>query len=414
MSSAGDVNGDGFADVIVGSPGYSSNTGRVYLYMGSRTGLSLSGPISTNVPNSRFGESVASAGDVNNDGYGDIIVGAPKDSTSYSEQGRAFVYLGSSTGQLSGPTVCPFEGVPQSAHFGASVASAGDVDGDGYGDVIVGANTYTNVQSQEGKVFIIRGGSSGLQGILWQKESDTASAQLGTAVGSAGDVDGDGLGDVVVSATGSGAPNGQIYVHVGRSLSSQPWSMTGPPGSSFGLSLARAGDVNGDGYGDIVVGAPLEDVSSFTDAGRVYVHYGNGGDLTVSPFAAKPHAHRPNTQKRIPLWGSSSLTNSFQISMRARSPHGRTRVKIQYEVKPSGSILNGTGLITATSWTDTINASGADLSPTVTGLVINGRYHWRARVLFDPTRTSGALRSRWFWGGVSGQSSTTSSQAMRS
>src|SRR6185503_1880637 len=148
VASAGDVNGDGFGDVIVGAEAYDnpeSNEGRAFVYLGSSSGLSPAPDWSaeSNQASSYYGSSVASAGDVNGDGFGDVLVGAPRYDSPESNEGRAFLYLGSASGPAAAP-IWTAESNQVGTDFSRSMASAGDVNGDGYGDVIVGALFYDN------------------------------------------------------------------------------------------------------------------------------------------------------------------------------------------------------------------------------------------------------------------------------
>ncbi len=165
-SSAGDVNGDGYSDVIVGAYYYDNgqtDEGAAFIYHGSSSGLSTTAAsqLESNQANAYFGTSVASAGDVNGDGYSDVIVGAYLYDNGQTDEGAAFIYHGSSSG-LSTTAASQLESNQASAYFGSSVSSAGDVNGDGYSDVIVGAYYYDNGQSNEGAAFIYHGSSSGL------------------------------------------------------------------------------------------------------------------------------------------------------------------------------------------------------------------------------------------------------------
>ena len=147
IASAGDVNGDGYGDVIVGAPFHSNgigiSTGRVYVYLGSPTGLSATPGINltAEVGGYLFGASLSSA-DINGDGYGDVIVGAPN-------SGTVSVYFGSPSGLSTSPAVTLAED-PASYLYGASLSSA-DVNGDGYGDVIVGYSSYS---SNTGRAYV--------------------------------------------------------------------------------------------------------------------------------------------------------------------------------------------------------------------------------------------------------------------
>ena len=230
----------------------------------------------------RFGNSVSGAGDVNGDGFADVIVGAPQFDGGFFDEGRAFVFLGSSTGPAPLPAWTA-DGGQAGAWFGYSVASAGDVNRDGFGDIIVGARLYDNVQIDEGRAFVYLGSASGLGSTpAWTAEPDQAGALFGSSVASAGDVNGDGYGDVIVGAPSFDTPvnvdEGRAFVYLGSAtgLSTSPWWSAGSNlfSSAYGASVARAGDVNGDGFGDIIVGAPLYDNAGFPDEGRVFVYLG--------------------------------------------------------------------------------------------------------------------------------------------
>ncbi|MDY6839469.1 MAG: integrin alpha, partial [Thermodesulfobacteriota bacterium] len=142
-----------------------------------------------------FGQSVSTAGDVNGDGYSDVIVGAGWYDNGENNEGRAFVYHGSPSG-LSMSADWTAESDQAGAYFGHSVSTAGDVNGDGYSDVIVGANLYDNGESNEGGAFVYHGSPSGLSTSAdWTAESNERDARLGQSVSTAGDVNGDGYSD---------------------------------------------------------------------------------------------------------------------------------------------------------------------------------------------------------------------------
>ena len=159
VSSAGDVNGDGYSDVIVGAGYYTNgqtNEGGAFIYHGSASGISTTASTSLeeNQAGAYFGISVSSAGDVNGDGYSDVIVGARFYDNGQTKEGVAFIYHGSSSGISTTANTTLEENQP-SAYLGRSVSGAGDVNGDGYSDVIVGAYAYGN----GGGAFIYRGSS---------------------------------------------------------------------------------------------------------------------------------------------------------------------------------------------------------------------------------------------------------------
>ncbi len=205
VASAGDVNGDGFSDVIVGAYLFDNgetDEGRAYVYHGSASGLSTTPnwTAESNQANAVFGWSVASAGDVNGDGFSDVIVGARLFDNGETDEGRAFVYHGSAAGLGTTPNWTA-ESNQVNAQFGVSVASAGDVNGDGFSDVIVGAPLFDNPQTNEGRAFVYHGSASGLSTTPnWTAESNQVGAQFGRSVASAGDVNGDGFSDVIVGA----------------------------------------------------------------------------------------------------------------------------------------------------------------------------------------------------------------------
>ena len=153
-------------------------------------------------------------------------------------------------------------GVAASDNFGTSVSTAGDVNGDGYSDVIVGANANDAGGSNAGRAYVYFGGSimNNTADVLLTGEA--ASDGLGFAVANAGDVNGDGYGDVLIGATGNdagGTSAGRAYVYFGGSLmnSTADVIMTGAAANDqFGVSVSTTGDVNGDGYSDVAVGMP--------------------------------------------------------------------------------------------------------------------------------------------------------------
>jgi hypothetical protein len=280
VASAGDVNGDGYSDLIVGAAGnFTTSTGRAHLYLGGASGLAdtpsrtLSGPSTF----SNFGVAVTGAGDVNGDGYADVVVGAP----SATGGGRAYVYHGSASGLSSTVVATLLTPYGLNSRFGETLAGAGDVNADGYGDLLVGAH---GASGNNGAFLLYLGSSSGLVATpAFTFVGTEAGARLATAIAFAGDVNGDGYSDAVLgSRSGSGVP-GSAYLFFGSTMGFAPVPVTlvGPDevGGLFGIGVAGAGDVNRDGYSDIAIGA-----SSAGGTGRVYVHL--GGPSGVTPVAA--------------------------------------------------------------------------------------------------------------------------------
>jgi hypothetical protein len=385
VATAGDVNGDGYSDVIVGAQKYDNgqtDEGRAFVYLGSPSGPAAS-PVWTaegDQADARFGRSVATAGDVNGDGYSDVIVGAELYDNDETNEGRAYVYLGGPIGPAASPHWTA-EGDQAGAWFGSWVAGAGDVNGDGYSDVIVSACCYDNGEPDEGRAFVYTGGPTGLdESADWTAESDQAGAYFGYPVTGAGDVNGDGYSDVSVGAAwydDGETDEGRAYVYLGGPTGpdeSPDWTAEGDQASAyFGYSVATAGDVNGDGYSDVIVGAYLYD-NGQGDEGRAYVYYGNEGDgLDVLPRQWRTDLVTPV----VPALKTRSQSQAG-LGLYGRTFFGRNDLRVQFEVKPLGTAFDGTGLVT-TAWLDP-GTTGASVSEIVGGLSDETMYRWRARV----------------------------------
>ncbi|WP_138484875.1 FG-GAP-like repeat-containing protein [Dyadobacter bucti] len=277
VSGAGDVNGDGYDDVIVGVAYYTNQQqyeGAAFVYYGSVNGIITNAPsiLESNQQNAWMGKSVSTAGDVNGDGFSDVIVGIDMYDNGELDEGAAFIYYGSQIG-VSPISVTKIESNKAAAHLGYSVSHAGDVNGDGYGDVIVGAPFYTNVQNTEGVAIVFTGSASGINSSIGIRLAiNQLEAHFGYAVSSAGDVNGDGFGDVIAGANDygflyNGSPNGianQAPVKIDNNQSN----------TNFGESVASAGDVNGDGYGDVIIGA-MGHYNSANWDGAAFLYYGS-------------------------------------------------------------------------------------------------------------------------------------------
>ena len=279
VSSAGDVNKDDYADIIVGAAGYNCTTGRAYIYYGgavldNTADVTMTGE----AVDDKFGASVSSAGDVNNDGYSDVIVGANKNSANGFSAGRAYIYYGGVAMNNTADVIMTGEAAFD--EFGASVSTAGDVNNDGYSDVIVGAHLNDGGSWDKGRAYIFYGNGNGTQmdntaDVTMTGESD--ADYFGWSVSTAGDVNKDGYSDVIVGAYSndniSGWDAGRAYIFYGGAGMDENADVTldgETAGDQFGESVSNAGDVNKDGYGDVIVGA--NGYNNYT--GRAYIYFG--------------------------------------------------------------------------------------------------------------------------------------------
>ncbi len=266
VAGAGDVNGDGYSDVIIGTnDSDDGNQERAFVYHGSPGGLAAAPAWTGTIAqvNAGFGNAVAGAGDVNGDGFADVVVGASRFDNGQTNEGRAFVYLGSGSG-LSTTPIWTAESNQAASLYSAAVAGAGDVNQDGFSDVIIGAPTFSNGQIAEGRAFLYLGSSGGpAAAAIWTGESDQANASFGNAVATAGDTNGDGFSDFAVGAKDyviSGSNRGRVYVLFGSGtgIPAAPAILNGNSnGGHLGKALNTAGDVNQDGLSDLIVGADI-------------------------------------------------------------------------------------------------------------------------------------------------------------
>lgn len=337
LSGAGDINGDGFADFIIGAPtatvGQYSSTGMVYVLFGSDTpdaadynltnlgaaGFSIAG-IS---PGAEFGTSVSGAGDVNGDGFDDIVIGAP----NYSGNGEAYIMFGAASG-LAGQTftqgdvdysigITLYPNSNDDYGSGFVVSGGGDFNGDGFDDLLISApESYSQGQLPTGKVYLVYGSSTGFSESLLLEDivaaegslgtefiSDSESGKLGFAASFLGDINGDGFADIGMSQPRIDSDNavggGISYVVFGSSwgvggyynldslqygegmYASEGFKINGGKAFEYsGTALSAAGDVNGDGFDDFLVGAPGDNDSN-TDS-VTYLVFGRGDfDFTM-------------------------------------------------------------------------------------------------------------------------------------
>ncbi|SPJ27608.1 calcium-binding protein [Falsiruegeria mediterranea] len=316
-SFAGDFNGDGFDDVIVGSPGVPTDAkfyvGESYVVFGKASGFDAPTPISeldgTNGvvfegidERDGSGRSVSFAGDVNGDGIDDVIIGASRE---------GYVVFGSTAGFA--PTL-PLSSIDGSNGFvidgsSGSVSYAGDVNGDGIDDVIIGA---AGGRESAGKSYVVFGSTAGFAPTLSLSSLNGSNGFViegieegdnsGGSVSSAGDVNGDGIDDLIIGARnadpGGRDGAGESYVVFGSTAGFAPTlslsSLNGSngfviegieEGDSSGSSVSAAGDVNGDGFGDVIIGAPSANQDprdSHVRDGESYVVFGRADDFSAT------------------------------------------------------------------------------------------------------------------------------------
>jgi hypothetical protein len=273
-----DCNGDGFADVAVGAriiDETTSTPGAAFVYLGSAAGLSTSPSVLRN-PNQLYGAGVASAGDINGDGFGDLLVGIP----DANNAGMVLVYEGSAMGFAAAAKI--ITAPPGKLEFGGWVQSAGDINGDGYADVLISA-PYTTASH-----YVYYGGPTGLT-----LSSTVLGGNPGYGVTTASDINGDGFSDVLV-AIGGGAKStsGEVDVYFGSAagLSTTPTvlNFSGTSNGYFGVYVADAGDVNGDGFGDIMVGLYSTGTGANGGTGTVEFFLGSATGLVAGATFTNP------------------------------------------------------------------------------------------------------------------------------
>lgn len=349
VSGAGNLNGDAFGDIVIGAPAFvqitsllSGGTGGTYsavsvgaafVYLGSAGGPSATPSEvlqSTTFAGALYGFSVSKAGDVNNDGFGDLVIGAPGDqvNVSFPIIGALNVVVGSAYVYHGGTGATAFDGVittqPVAARklnmpgadmsavlttnplFGFSVSEAGLVNNDAYGDIVIGAPAYIELlptPTLGGRILVFHGSATGVPATPASKINGSLLGGLfGFSVSAAGDVNGDGRGDIIAGAPASLLAGllsvGSAYVFhgvntaggitatsvAGASTNISPFGILA--GTLFGFSVSNAGDVNGDGFGDVIIGEPLSLATlaslQLVAVGAAHIYYGSSGTGIVT------------------------------------------------------------------------------------------------------------------------------------
>ena len=333
-AGAGDVNGDGIGDLIVGAwgadPDGQYDAGGSFVVFGTSAGFAASLDLSTLDGTNGFrldgidagdqsGISVAGAGDVNGDGIGDLIIGAHRANADGDyDVGESYVVFGTSApftasfdlSTLDGSNGFRLDGIDAYDNSGLSVASAGDVNGDGIEDLIVGASgADPGGNGDAGESYIVFGTDAGFAANVdlaaldgsngVRLEGIDAYDNSGLSVAGAGDVNGDGIDDLIVGARGAD-PDGQFdagesFVVFGTSAGfassldlstldgTNGFRLDGiDAGDQSGISVAGAGDVNGDGIGDLIIGAHRANADGDYDVGESYVVFGSSDGFAAS------------------------------------------------------------------------------------------------------------------------------------
>ncbi|PXX16590.1 FG-GAP repeat protein [Nitrosomonas ureae] len=324
VSNAGDVNGDGFDDLIIGAhrAGYGAS-GSSYVVFGKAAGFSAAMELSSLDGNNGFrldgmeaydylGHSVSNGGDVNGDGFDDLIVGAFQADPNGYTSGSSYVVFGKASGfsarvslsSLDGSNGFRLDGVGAGDRLGSSVSTAGDVNGDGFDDLVIGADRADPNGSASGSSYVVFGKASGFNATVnlssldgsngFRMDGVESHSFSGSSVSTAGDVNDDGFDDLIVGAF-QAAPNGNTsgssYVVFGKASgfsaamdlpsfassfdnSSNGFRLNGvTEGDESGSSVSAAGDVNGDGFDDLIVGTPGADPNG-AGSGSSYVIFG--------------------------------------------------------------------------------------------------------------------------------------------
>jgi hypothetical protein len=370
VSGVGDVDGNGHADVMVGAyreDGGAPNSGRAYVFNGNGGGLLYTMVSPYQGDSDWFGVSVSGAGDVNDDDYDDMIVGASGTDADTTDAGRAYVFSGDGGGllyTLSSP------GAEWNGQFGSSVSTAGDVDDDGYDDVIVGASRETGEgEPAAGRAYIFSG-NGGLLLRAVVSPYPEYGGYFGCSVSGAGDVNSDGFDDVVIAAhneDGGADAAGRAYVLSGagggilytlESANPEAWGW-------FGWSVAGAGDVNNDGRPDVIVGACTEDDGAIQDAGRAYVFAPGGISVDEEPV--------PIAMAGVHLLGPFPNPTTGQIRARVWADTGGSR---SVEL----TLYDVTGRLAAKPWCETLQGGHAiTVGWSADTNLRPGVYTWRLR-----------------------------------
>lgn len=301
VAGVGDVNGDGLDDFVVGSPGWdlgaNQDVGRVFVHLGRNGTPDPSAELRGSQAGGRFGAAVAGAGDVNGDGYADILVGVPLfDDANRIDSGQVQIYFGGPGTQFDTTPDVTLAPTAAQSRFGSSLAGVGDFNADGFADFVVGVPNATVGQSGEGAGLLYLGSAGAFDTNADAAfESNQIGAGLGTAVVGAGDVNGDGFSDVALGAPfyddGETNEGGVFIFHGGSAIDATVDQIVQRNIASalFGSALAAA-DTNGDGYADLAIGSPLMTDRSIPEFGQAFITTGSANGLGADAYPIRGSA----------------------------------------------------------------------------------------------------------------------------